>query len=484
MRPKSIALLCMLVMLFVACTTPEQLPEKPDNTQTIKPETSQPSISLSITPVSLSIPEEGKTESVSVTCNGDWTLSGTADWCTPSITSGSGNASVSFVVKANEGADSRSATFKFTCQDKSAELQVNQARKVFTLTVQPTSIGFLSAVGTRQIQITCNGDWTVSGLPEWCSLSPSSGTGDATVSLTVSNNGDSQRSAQLVFACHDKTANVAVNQSGGGWHNMRFVHKSLFMVFTSVFCGYSATMNRKIKSADAVIGDKYHRVDVYGRGGEGIDDMGDSPINFQDASRLERLYWTATPSGVLDFRIHIQNWVDEGAYTVPGVMISAINQQEELYPAATGVAFSSSLSGRTLSVKGTVYAHKAEKFKLTVYLLEDGVEMFSERHNDVLRLSLTDTLGDEFTMANANTTYDFQYGVDIPEGIDSSNLFLLVYVQRQYGSQTVVRDVYANDYYVDNCRKARVGEEAKLEIYEYASGGGNEGITVGGEITF
>ena len=40
------------------------------------------------------------------------------------------------------------------------------------------------------------------------------------------------------------------------------------------------------------------------------------------------------------------------------------------------------------------------------------------------------------------------------------------------------------DYYVDNCRKARVGEEAKLEFNGYLGGGGNEGIGIDDSISF
>ena len=247
-------------------------------------------------------------------------------------------------------------------------------------------------------------------------------------------------------------------------------------------------MNQNIQKADSQVGNKYLRVDVHGKG-LGDSALGDSPIDFPEAPVLYGLFYAGIPSGVIDYRIRVRNWADDYAYMVPETFISAIKQQEELYPAVTGASFTSSLSGSSLTVKGTVYSHVAETFKLSVYLLEDGIQgeslgVNNYQYDNVLRKSLSSVLGDEFSIGTNNSTYDFQYKISIPNDYKTENLSILVIVQRKYGNQTPVRDEYFGEYYVDNCRKEKVGREAKLEVYEYASGGGNEGITIGDEITF
>jgi hypothetical protein len=142
------------------------------------------------------------------------------------------------------------------------------------------------------------------------------------------------------------------------------------------------------------------------------------------------------------------------------------------------------MSNKTISVRGKIYSHKAETFKLTVYLVENGVELYSNRYDNVLRMSLTETLGDEFVIEGTNSIYNFQYTVSVPDEYNANNLYVLVFVQRQYGNQTVLRDDEYGEYYVDNCRKSKLGEIARLETYEYASGGGNEGYGEDDEITF
>jgi len=347
-----------------------------------------------------------------------------------------------------------------------------------SISVSPASLSFTPSGGTKQIQITSNGDWSITGAPDWCTFSSISGTGNAVVQLTAAANNGPQRTAKIAISCGRKEANLNVLQTADGWENQRFVHRSLYMMFTSVYCPYSETMNKKIAETDSILRDKYCRVDVH------VSGLGDSPLNFPDAPKLESIYWFATPGGIIDYRTRLSNISGEGAYLVPQTLISSVTNQESLYPVATGTAFSSSLSGRTLSVRGKLYSHEAELFKLTVYVLEDNVVFGEKIYNNVLRLSLTDVLGDEIRIETKNTTKDFQYNVTIPDGYKTENLSLLVIVQRQYGTQTPIRDLYYGDYYVDNCRRVNVGKDAKLEVYESVSGGGNEGINPGNEITF
>lgn len=428
-------------------------------------------VSLNKTELSL---KEGESETLTATVKPDDATDKTVTWSTSdaSIATVDQNGKVT-AVKAG------TATITAKAGDKSATCSVTVTGS--RISVSPTSLSFLASGGTKQIQVTSDGDWSVSGLPDWCTLSMSSGSGNATIQLTAVANGGAQRTAQLTFNCAAKTAVVNLTQREGGWENMRFAHKSLFMMFTSVYCSYSATMNEKIHEQDAIIGDKYHRVDVYGRGAD--NSMGESTLNFLDAPKLENLFWFATPSGNFDFRKRVINYTDRAYFS--NILLSAINEQIEYYPPVTGTSFKSSISGKTLSVQGKVYSHEAESFKLTVYLLEDNVtDENSVSHNDVLRMSFTDTLGDAFSIGTKNSTYDFQFSLSLPDEYKTKDLSILVIVQRQYGTQQYGREIFTTDYYVDNCRKAKVGTEAKLELNGYLGGGGNEGIGIDDSISF
>ncbi len=427
------------------------------------------SVTLNKTELTL---EPSGTETLTATVAPENATDKTVTWTTS-------NASVATVVDGLVTAvEEGTAIIQASAGDKTAKCEVTVT--AYQISVSPTSLSFLSTGGSKDIKISCNGDWSISGQSSWCVPSATTGTGDATIQLTVSANNDAKRTGSLTITCSGTTKTVAITQLGGGWQNQAFVHKSLYMVFSSPWCGLTSALDEKVHQADGQVGDKYVRVDVNGRGR--WDAMDASPIDFPDAKKLENLYYTATPSGILDYRIRItdspiDNWVKNR-------FSQAIEQQESVYPPATGIEFESSMSNKTISVRGKIYSHKAETFKLTVYLVENGVELYSNRYDNVLRMSLTETLGDVFVIEGTNSIYNFQYTVSVPDEYNANNLYVLVFVQRQYGNQTVLRDDEYGEYYVDNCRKSKLGEFARLETYEYASGEGNEGYGEDDEITF
>ena len=64
-----------------------------------------------------------------------------------------------------------------------------------------------------EVVLTSNGDWTVDAYPEWIAVSPQSGTGDATLTLTASLNGtDTSRSGELRVSTKDNSATLTVTQ--------------------------------------------------------------------------------------------------------------------------------------------------------------------------------------------------------------------------------------------------------------------------------
>ena len=64
-----------------------------------------------------------------------------------------------------------------------------------------------------EVALTSNGDWTIDVYPDWLAVSPTSGTGDATLTLTASlNSGDTSRSGELRVSTKDNSATLAVIQ--------------------------------------------------------------------------------------------------------------------------------------------------------------------------------------------------------------------------------------------------------------------------------
>lgn len=82
-----------------------------------------------VTPAVITMPAEVDSQSVVVTSSSPWTMSGSAEWCTPSITSGQDGDAVTFEVAHNTSGQERSVIYTFICGGQSATLTVTQLGK-------------------------------------------------------------------------------------------------------------------------------------------------------------------------------------------------------------------------------------------------------------------------------------------------------------------------------------------------------------------
>lgn len=83
-----------------------------------------------------------------------------------------------------------------------------------------STLNFAGDGGTAQLAITSSGEWVGGCDAEWIVLDPSSGDGDANVSVTVSANSSEQgRQGEILLYIKDSediSCTVAVRQSGAG----------------------------------------------------------------------------------------------------------------------------------------------------------------------------------------------------------------------------------------------------------------------------
>lgn len=70
--------------------------------------------------------------------------------------------------------------------------------------------------GSFEVEVKSNGDWTIDATPEWLTVSPTSGTGNATLTLTAQpNNALESRSGEVKASTKDNTATLTVTQGFG-----------------------------------------------------------------------------------------------------------------------------------------------------------------------------------------------------------------------------------------------------------------------------
>ena len=257
--------------------------------------------------------------------------------------------------------------------------------------------------------------------------------------------------------------------------NKTFYHRSLGMRFTADWCGYCPNMSAAFSTVQEQLPDKFEVINLHGGG---------SGLSFSSTGVLESQYGiSGYPSGIVDGRTEVANYEQSA---IVSMVESTISETESTYPTVSGISFNSSISGQTLTADVTLYLKKADDYKVTVVVLEDGIVGYQANyygdtyydyvHDGVARIAMSDISGDAFTTTEDNVTRTFSYSAEIPADYVKDNLRILVYVQRAYGSQPVVSSGDYGGYYVDNCASAKAGTSLDLVTVEDMEdiGGGNE----------
>ena len=176
---------------------------------------------LEVNPTSVTLePSVNSTGSINITCNGQWYISSKPDWINVSSTSGTENSVITVTaLTENESTSSRSADLEIKCGSKSTKVQVTQSGKELEIIeLNPTSVSLVStANSTANIDITCNGAWSIVSKPEWINVSSNSGKGNTSVTITALSENDtaSPSSGNLEILTGSTTAILLISQLPG-----------------------------------------------------------------------------------------------------------------------------------------------------------------------------------------------------------------------------------------------------------------------------
>ena len=151
---------------------------------------------------------DGQVTELTVTANCSWTITITksADWLTVNPMSGNNTETVRVSAGKNPTSEPRYATLtvkggkapeKYVMVTQLAGTVVPEAK---TLTADVSSLAFEAKGEAKTIKIVSNTTWSITGKPEWCVLSESSGSGSRDITVTANENTKTEdRSGQIVI---------------------------------------------------------------------------------------------------------------------------------------------------------------------------------------------------------------------------------------------------------------------------------------------
>ena len=170
-----------------------------------------------VSPKAISAPEEGGDYEIEVQHNVEFTVTvadAAKDWISVVGTKGLMTDKVGINVKANDGASTREGTLTIKSTVGEATVTVTQAGSE-KLTLDVESLEFDMNGGSGEIVVTSNMDWAASSDASWCNVSPSGGSGNGKLKVTVeSYKVEGTRSAAVTVKAGDIVRTVRIEQDG------------------------------------------------------------------------------------------------------------------------------------------------------------------------------------------------------------------------------------------------------------------------------
>ena len=131
----------------------------------------------------------GGKQELTIICNTTWTISGKSDWISINKEAGTGSDKVEVTVSEIQTDVPREATLVVTAEgSKTDYIIIQQQGKEIILSVSPKELSFAATGETKELQITCNADWTASASHDWVELSEHNGSQSKTITVTLKEN--------------------------------------------------------------------------------------------------------------------------------------------------------------------------------------------------------------------------------------------------------------------------------------------------------
>ena len=442
---------------------------------------------------SAELPLDRKEVSITIKSTKNWTASSDQAWCSLSASSGkAGDHFLLLTVAANDTYEDRSATVTVKSSNLSRSISVKQKSKTKEpFSLSPTEVNLEATGGSFTVKVTCSTTYKLSDKPDWVKDETKTGSGNVHTFSVGSNPQYEERRGILVF-CDDigTCLPVSITQKARegtpyqmDW-NKDFYRRSLFIRFTGTWCGYCPRMSR---AQNQVSKDYPDRLEVVA-----LHDM-NSMLRFSGTASIQSLYAvTGYPTMIVDGRCQVSNAGSQEQNYIN--LTEAFKKSYNGLPTVTSIGMTSAFAGNNLLVTVDLYIKKAGSYKITVFVLESGLDAEQADvdqgnhshyiHDDIARVAGTAPLGDSFTTTEDKKIITSDYNIALPSGCNKDALKILVYIQRAYDSSvSKLEPSDYNGYFVDNCLSAAPGATI-IPAVKNSSEEGNEEFGKGNPVNW
>ncbi len=167
---------------------------------------------VTLLPTSAAVPQVSGSGGFAVSTNPPglgWTATSSADWLTINPLNGTGNATLTYSFATNGTAATRTGVISVN----GAQFTVSQIGIAITLSPLSATVVGTGAIGTFSLSLSVPGSqWTATSNASWLTVSPATGSGNATLTYTAAPN--SSVLARSAYLSVNGTAGFLVTQTG------------------------------------------------------------------------------------------------------------------------------------------------------------------------------------------------------------------------------------------------------------------------------
>ena len=157
--------------------------------------------------------QKGGQETKIVESNATWEIDKKPTWVNAAISGDKiGTSTLNLSAEANPIETDREDYV--VLKNAAIEKRIRVTQSKLLLEVNTTPLEFKEAGGQKTLTVTSNADWTVRSSKSWCTVEPRSDSGTKNITIKVSQNTESARSAILTFTSGNITREVEVKQEG------------------------------------------------------------------------------------------------------------------------------------------------------------------------------------------------------------------------------------------------------------------------------
>lgn len=155
--------------------------------------------------------EESK--KLSIQSNTSWTVTSKPNWLTLSKETGEGNGEITVTTSENPNTTSRSGEIVLGQTGLSIQCKVKVTQLGKFLSTDVSLLEFSDKASQMNFNLVSDAAWTSTQTVNWFTTTPSSGSGNATITVTVEeNNTTEERAGTINYAYADKYSSVNVHQ--------------------------------------------------------------------------------------------------------------------------------------------------------------------------------------------------------------------------------------------------------------------------------